>query len=193
MQKRVFIIHGWDGHPEDSCFPWLKAELEKRGFAVFILEMPDPQHPSIDTWVTFLKEQVGAPDDKTVLFGHSIGAQTILRYLESFNHSEKIKGAVFLAGWVTLTEQALETAGDLLIANPWLETPINWKEVKSHCDKFIAIFSDDDPLVPISDVNIFKSKLNANIIIEHGEGHFNEVKELLPALMSILEVAGEKI
>ena len=27
--KRVFIIHGWDGYPEEGWFPWLKEELEK--------------------------------------------------------------------------------------------------------------------------------------------------------------------
>jgi hypothetical protein len=27
--KRVFIIHGWEGYPEEGWFPWLKKELEK--------------------------------------------------------------------------------------------------------------------------------------------------------------------
>jgi len=30
--KRVFIVHGWGGHPEEGWFPWLKKELERRGF-----------------------------------------------------------------------------------------------------------------------------------------------------------------
>ena len=32
MKKRVFIVHGWDGYPEEVWFPWLKKELEAKGF-----------------------------------------------------------------------------------------------------------------------------------------------------------------
>ena len=34
MNKRVFIAHGWDGYPEEGWFPWLKKELETKGFEV---------------------------------------------------------------------------------------------------------------------------------------------------------------
>ena len=26
--RRVFIIHGWGGYPEEGWFPWLKKELK---------------------------------------------------------------------------------------------------------------------------------------------------------------------
>lgn len=192
MQKRAFIIHGWDGYPEEGIFPWLKKELQNRGFVVFDPSMPDPLRPQIEAWVQYLKEQVGTPDENTILFGHSIGAQTILRYLESLPEDEKIGGAVFLAGWIHLTDEANETDEDAEIAKPWLETPINWEAVKSHAQKFIGIFSDDDPLVPVSDARIFESELVAKIIIEHGKEHFSGssgIKELPSALEALLEVA----
>ncbi len=195
MQKRVFIIHGWDGHPEEGIFPWLKSELQNRGFLVFNPLMPDPLRPRIETWVSFLKSQVGAPNENTFLFGHSIGAQTILRYLESLPEDSKIGGAVFLAGWTHLTDEAYETEEDEKIAKPWLETPLDWTKIKSHSNKFIGIFSDDDPLVPISDAAVFKDNLAAEIIIEHGKGHFSGssgIKELLSALESVLEISREK-
>ena len=43
--KRVFIIHGWTGKPEGDWFPWLKQELETKGFQVQIPEMPDTEKP----------------------------------------------------------------------------------------------------------------------------------------------------
>lgn len=195
MQKRVFIIHGWDGYPEEGCFPWLKKELEKRRFAVFNPAMPEPANPQISAWVSSLKKYVGTPDKNTYLFGHSIGAQTILRYLESLNESEKIGGAVFLAGWVHLTDEAYETEEDREIAKPWLESPLNWGKIKAHSNNFVGIFSDDDPLVPISDAKVFESNFRAKIIIEHGKGHFSGssgIKELPSALEAVLEIAGEK-
>ncbi|MEK7178274.1 MAG: alpha/beta hydrolase [Patescibacteria group bacterium] len=191
MAKRVFIIHGWDGYPEEGCFPWFKKELENHGFAVYNPAMPEPLKPKIDVWVSFLKEQIGVPDEDTILFGHSIGAQTILRYLETLNDNEKIGRAVFLAGWVHLTDEAYETEEDSQIAKPWLETPLNWDKIKSRANKFVAIFSDNDMIIPFSDSEIFKEKLNAKIIIEHQKGHFSGsdgIKELPSALSAIIDI-----
>lgn len=188
--KRVFIIHGWDGYPEEGCFPWLKKELEQRGFEVFNLAMPDPLNPRIGAWTSFLSDQVGTPDENTYFIGHSIGAQTILRYLESLPEDVKIGGAVFLAGWVNLTNEAFEEEQDKEIGKPWLETSINWGKIKLHSDKFVAIFSDNDPLVPMSDAEIFKEKLNAKIIVEHGLGHMSgsdNVSEIPVVLEEFLE------
>ena len=179
--KRVFIIHGWDGYPEEGCFPWLKKELEKQGVTVFNPAMPDPLHPRIDTWIPFLKKQIGEPDGNTFLLGHSMGAQTILRYLESLKEDQKVGGAVFLAGFVYLGGEAYESEDDPLIAKPWLETPLNWKKIKSHANKFVAIFSDNDPFVPLSDSEIFKKELGADIFVVHGWEHFSGsegIKEL---------------
>ena len=195
MQKRIFIIHGWDGYSEEGIFPWLKNKLLSKGFLVFNPSMPEPLKPKIETWVKFLKEQVGIPDEKTFFLGHSIGAQTILRYLGSLPQGSKIGGAVFLAGWIHLTDEAYETDEDAIIAKPWLKTPLNWDNIKSHSGKFIAIFSDNDPLVPISDAKIFESNLGAKIIIEHRKEHFSGssgIKELPSALEAVLEIAGEK-
>ena len=193
--KRVFIVHGWDGYPEEGIFPWLKKELKNRDFRVFNPPMPDPLKPQIEAWVQYLKKQVDIPDENTFFFGHSIGAQTILRYLESLPKDVKVGGAVFLAGWVHLSREAYETDEDAGIAKTWLEIPINWSKIKSHSNKFICIFSDNDPLVPISDAKIFKSKLGAKIVIEHGKEHFSGstgIKELPLALEAILRMAGEK-
>lgn len=194
MQKRVFIIHGWDGYSEEGIFPWLKTELQNKGFQVFNPSMPEPLRPRIETWVKFLKEQIVVPDENTFFFGHSIGAQTILRYLESLPNDSKVGGAVFLAGWVHLTDEAYETEEDKEIAKSWLETPLDWEKIKSHANKFVAIFSDNDLLVPISDAKVFENSLGAKIIIEQGKEHFSVssgIKDLSSALELLLEITGE--
>lgn len=191
MQKRVFIIHGWDGYPEEGIFPWLKGELQKRGFAVFDPAMPDPIRPKIEAWVSFLAKQVGTPDENTFFFGHSMGAQGILRYLESLPEGLKVGGAVFLAGFVHLTDEVYEIEEDHAVVKPWLEMPLDWEKVKSHANKFVSIFSDDDPIVPLSDAKIFERELGAKIVIEKGKGHFSGssgIKELPSALEAVLGV-----
>lgn len=192
MVKRAFIIHGWDGYPEEGWFPWLKRELEARGFHVEVPAMPEPRKPAIPAWVSFFRERVGISDEQTFLVGHSIGAQAILRYLETLGNFERVGNVVFVAGWITLASAAYEQEGDEETAKPWLETPIDWVKVKTRARNFTAIFSDDDPFVPLADAEVFRQHLNAEIIIESGKGHFSGsdgVTELPSALHAILKYA----
>src|SRR5688572_19611763 len=98
--KRIFVVHGWYGHPGEGWFPWLKETLEARGFEVFVPAMPDPAHPRIESWVRQLAGEVGELDQETFFVGHSIGCQTILRYLQMGD--ARAGGVVCVAPWTTL-------------------------------------------------------------------------------------------
>ena len=153
--------------------------------------MPEPLHPKIDVWMEFLKRQVEAPDEHTFFVGHSIGCQTILRFLETLPGNAKIGGAVLLAPWIHLTDEAYETEEDSEIAKPWIQTQLLWDKIRSHSGKFVAIFSDNDPLVPLSDSKIFEEKLGTKTIVEHAKKHFSgssgikELPSLLEAVLSL--------
>jgi len=58
-----------------------------------------------------------------------------------------------------------------------LEIPIDVEKVKKHTKNFLALFSEDDPFVPISDADLFKNRLNAKIILKKNEGHYFKNKE----------------
>ncbi len=167
--KRVILVHGWGGNPENNWFPWLKKKLEDDGFKVIVPKMPDTEHPRINKWVGKLREVDGKVDENTYFVGHSIGCQTIMRYLDKEN--KKVGGVIFVAGFFNLPN--LETKEEKKIAKPWLNTPINTNKIR-FLSKYVSIFSDDDPDVPLSDKNLFKDRLNAEIIIEHKKGHFND-------------------
>jgi hypothetical protein len=190
MRKRAFIIHGWDGHPKEGWYPWLKTELKKRGFVVQVPEMPDTGEPKISEWVAKLKQVVGKPDKNIYFVGHSIGCQAILRYLESLGEGEKAGGAIFVAGWFTLT--GLETEEEWETAKPWLETSVDFAKVRRHCDKFTAIFSDNDEFVEMKNKMMFEEKLGAKTLVERQKGHFREedgVAELPSVLKAVVEIS----
>ena len=179
MKKRVFIVHGWDGHPDEGWFPWLKKELEAKGFEVHIPQLPDTGNPRIYNWVPKLAEIVGALDEDTYFVGHSMGCQAIARYLETLPENVKVGGVIFVAGFFKSLTLGSNEEKD--IAKEWLETPINFEKVKSHLPKSAAIFSDNDPYVPLENQDDFKNKLGSEIIIEHNTGHFSGsdgIKEL---------------
>lgn len=172
MKKRIFILHGWGGHNKEGWIPWLKEQLEPQGFEVHCLQMPNTDEPEIRAWVSYLNEQVGTPDQETHFVAHSIGGQTVLRYLATLAEEVKVGKIILVGPWTHLTEKAFkEDPEDRDVARPWLETLIDWEKSKQHSDEFVALFGDDDPYVPLSEAKIFEEKLGAKVIIEKGKGH----------------------
>ena len=189
--KRVFIIHGWEGFPEEGWFPWLKKELEAKGFEAQVPQMPNTNEPKIEIWVPFLAKLIGVPDEETFLVGHSIGCQTILRFLDTLKGSKKIGGMILVAGWIHKLE-SMYSEEEIAIAKPWLETPIDFNNVKSHTKNTVAVFSDDDEFVSLDNVELFQEKLGAKTFIEHAKGHFSQetgIKELPVVLEELLKMA----
>ncbi len=188
MEKRVFIIHGWGGSPKEGWFPWLKKELEKKGFKVFLLSMPNTNKPKIETWVTALARAVKKADKDTHFVGHSIGCQTILRYLGALPQDVKVGNVILAAPWISLTSEVTSNKNDYEIAKPWIEIPINWKKIFPHAKRFVAIFSDNDPFVSSENSSIFRKKLGAKIIFKHNMGHFSGIDKIkeLPVVLEEL-------
>ncbi len=189
MQKRVFIVHGWDGTPDEPMHKWLKEKLEENGFEVTVPEMPNTSEPKIEEWVNHLGKIVDRIDNNTYFIGHSIGCQTIMRFLEK--QDVQIGGAVFIAGWLKLDN--LEGEEVEKIAKPWLTTPINFDKIKKVINKLTVIISDNDYYNEVKyNSETFKKKLGAKIIIKKNMGHFTEedgVNKLPEALKEISELA----
>jgi len=172
IKQRVYVVHGWDGHPEDNWFPWLKKEFEAKGFEVFVPQLPETENPRISDWVPKLAETVGVVDENTYFVGHSMGCQAIVRYLESLPDGVKVGGAVFVAGFFKRVTVIGDDQNIQEMFHHWLSAPINFERAKSHLSKSIAIFSDNDPYVPLDNQDDFRNKLDSDIIIKHQKGHF---------------------
>lgn len=164
--KHAVIIHGWKSNPESNWKPWLATELKAAGFRVDIPVMPDPQHPNADDWVATLAETVGRSTDDTYLIGHSLGCMTILRYLEGLNANEKIRAALFVAGF----GMKFQTYHDQ--HDSFFDHELDWAAIRSHCDAFVAIHSDNDPSIKLDQMALFKRELGAKAIVVPGMGHF---------------------
>jgi len=190
---KAVIVHGWGGSPKSDWYNWLRKELENRDWDVEVPEMPETMVPKIDKWVEQLKKAAGKVDENTYFIGHSIGCQTILRYLE--NLKGKAGGCILVAGWFNLTENTWDENYTHEIADPWLNTEIDLDKVKKKCRKIVAVFSNNDPYVPLTDKEIYKEKLGAEIIILEGKGHVSGedgVKQLPIVLDKLLEMAKVK-
>lgn len=185
--KRAFIIHGWEGTPNDGWYPWLKRELEANEFEVQVPAMPDPEEPKIDQWVSHLRGVVGDVDADTYFICHSIGCQTLLRYLETLPDDKKVGTIVLVAPFTNLVN--LENAESERIARPWLNKPLDWRRIRTHTGDIFCLFSSDDPWVPVSESEIFSNNLSAMTMVLPNQGHFtgDELPLNIDKILSLLD------
>ena len=132
--KKVFLVHCWDGTSNDGWYPWIEQELKKYNVEVIRFDMPNTANPTIEEWISTLNEKVDKIDEETYFMGHSIGCQTIMRYLET-KETTKIGGILFVAPWLDLLPEAVEDEDSYNTAQPWLNTPINFDKIKQFTQK----------------------------------------------------------
>ncbi len=170
IMKKIIIVHGWDGSPQEGWFPWLKTEMEKEGWNVQVPQLPNAAYPKPQEWVETLRAVVPMPDENTFFVGHSLGCQTILRYLESFPQDTSIGGAVFVAGFTALQNLDEE---EKKIFEPWDQSRPDLQKISKMMKKSMAIFSDDDPWVPLEPNKEYFESIGSEIVVEHEKGHYS--------------------
>ncbi|HLC49004.1 MAG TPA: alpha/beta fold hydrolase [Candidatus Andersenbacteria bacterium] len=170
MKKRVFIVHGWGGNPNEHWLPWLKGELEQKGFEVHMPSMPNTDEPIITDWVGHLSKIVGELDSQTYFVGHSVGCQTIMRYLET-QAGKKAGGCVLVAAWFIL--QGLENDEEERIAKPWMQNDVDYEKIRSVTSNISVLNSSNDDYGAV-EVNkrLFKERLHADVKVLENRGHF---------------------
>lgn len=165
--SRVFLIHGYGGWPEEGWRPWLRGQLESRGYDVVVPAMPDTDHPRVGPWVEKLCEVVGVPQADDVLVGHSLGCIAIIRYLATLPVGSVVGRVICVAGFY----EELGPEYDEL--RSFLDEPIDWFAVKSHCASWNVIHSEDDDAVPVWCARNLAEKLAVPMELQSGYGHFS--------------------
>jgi predicted alpha/beta hydrolase family esterase len=160
---KAVILHGLEADHNENWFPWLKAELEKIGFEVWVPDLPLAEHPNVDRYTKFLLDNWDFNDN--LVIGHSAGAVEILDLLENLPDGAKVNTSIMVAifkgdlGW-----EALKDLGRL---------KFNFEKIKQKTNQSIVIHSDDDPHCPIEGAKEIAEELGAEMITMHNMGHFS--------------------
>ena len=190
--NKIFIIHCWEGTKDDGWYPWLDKELSNKKNKVYRFNMPNTDKPNIEEWVSFLDKKVKELDENTYFIGHSIGCQTIMRYLQT-KEIKKIGGILFVSPWLDLLDYAIEDEESYLIAKPWLTEKIDFEKIKQFTNNINCIFSNNDYFVSIEQKDKFEKLLNAKTIVVNDKGHISqddnvyELKEILDESIKMLK------
>jgi predicted alpha/beta hydrolase family esterase len=168
----VYLVHCWGGTVDEGWYPWLARKLTDQQVLVSMENMPDTDQPQISKWVGKLTEQVSVLSAETFFIGHSIGCQTILRYLET-QPVTSIGGILLVAPWFDLLPEALSDGSDE-IADEWIKTPIDFAKVCQFTKNITAVFSDNDKYVSLEQEAVVREKLRAKTLIVAKQGHISD-------------------
>lgn len=180
--KNALILHGTNANSKENWFPWLKQELEKDGYKVWVPDLPHADKPNIERYNDFVFPKWKFDKD-SIIIGHSSGAVAILGLLQEMPEPISIDRAFLVAGFFgDLGWEPLREIGKF---------NFNWKKIKQRAKKFILIHSDDDPYVQMEYGHKLRDFLGAELIILPGHKHFsvedspvfNQFPELLEKIL----------
>ncbi len=181
--KNCLILHGTNNNSQKHWFPWLKAQLEDRGYAVWVPDLPDAHEPNPTKYVQCINDSNWVLDTESVLVGHSSGAVAILHLLQSLKEGVTVNTAILVGAFKdNLGVKELSRLFD---------TPFDFEKIKKWAQRIIFIHSDNDPYCPLDHAEYLAERLGAELIVMSGEGHFSistagEKYKEFPALLTIL-------
>ena len=178
--KNVIILHGTGDKPTDFWFPWLKENLEKHGYEVWLPALPNPDKPNLKDWLPFILENRKITPE-TVLVGHSVGAQIILSILEK--NDIKIKQAILVSGYAKSLGKDENEKKNI--------NDFEWEKIKGKAEDFVFINSDNDPWTcDDKQGRIMFDNLGGTQVIKHdghmGSNYYNQPYKKFPLVLELI-------
>ena len=181
---KIIVLHGWGENPASFWYPYLRRELEKKGWKVEIPQLPNTNDPKLSEQLDFCLSNLKF-DDQTILITHSSGTPLALAILEKI--PGKISKFISVAGYSSPLKAKVDNLDTKNIKDFW-----DWKEIKKHCDQFIFINADNDPWGANDEQGReMAEKLGGKLIVNH-DGHmgsvsFNQPYKEFPLLLTLID------
>lgn len=96
-ETNFVLLHGYTGSPDKNFFPWLKKELESRGYSVTVPNLPNSSNPTVMEQVNYVLKNCKF-DENTILLGHSLGGPVSIKVVEMLK--KPIKKLILCAGFI---------------------------------------------------------------------------------------------
>ncbi|PWU24079.1 hypothetical protein C5B42_00695 [Candidatus Cerribacteria bacterium 'Amazon FNV 2010 28 9'] len=183
-KKNALILHGTDFGKQqkqrfNNWFPWLKTQLKKMGYEVWLPELPEAWHPDLNRYWQFLKDFDF--NSKTVVIGHSSGGAMVFGLLHRLPVEKKINLAISVAGFYK--DEGWDCEG--LFSEPY-----DWEKIKKQAKKLYVIWSPTDTYISKEQTDYLANKLKIAPTIMENKGHFNleggEQYKQFPELLDII-------
>ena len=196
--KNIYIFHGWWSSPSDVWIPWLKEEVESKGYNVVVPKF-SKRYLHDESMMGWLENIIRVPSLDDFFVTHSAGGQLAIRYCEHISkHLEsKVGGMILVAPFQIpkrravrggLIKEGLAEKNDYLLDNlseeldeisRWGEMPIDWEKVLRVSQNNVCFYSGDDHFVNSEEHYLFEKELGARVVLDGFEeaGHFESLEQ----------------
>lgn len=163
------ILHGWQNHrPAGHWQHWLAGRLTALGHEVDYPQLPDPDHPGLEAWLTELGDRLGAlRSERRTVVCHSLACALWLH--------AAARGAV-----------AVPVDRVLLVAPPspgflrehpevtsFTPPPVTAGQLSAAAHRSRMVCSDNDPCCPEGAAAVYGAPLGLPVDVLPGEAHLN--------------------
>ncbi|NMC35738.1 leucine--tRNA ligase [Candidatus Beckwithbacteria bacterium] len=195
-KMNVILLHGWYGHSQENWLPWLKKELEERGYTVHAPDLPNSQFPDYRETMDYIEKnyQNILKQGNTAIVGHSLGGYLAFKLAEKY----RLKRIVAVAP--SYQEKVSEFPEDLVKEyKKEFEKLINFyrdgqkfenKKVEQNVRDIKVFYSDDEPYINAKNQGIYKKTFPfATFLQFQGRGHFGSRENCkeLPEILSFFD------
>jgi predicted alpha/beta hydrolase family esterase len=161
----VVILHGWQGSGPDHWQSWL-AERLAGGHEVRYPQLPDPDDPRLDAWLSAVDGALtGLPDGGFDVVCHSLSGLLWL-HRAARGSAGPAPARVLLAAPPSPRRPEPELAG-------FLPPPLDAGAVRAAAGGTILVCGDDDPFCPEGAPAAYGRPLKLPTTVVPGGGHLN--------------------
>lgn len=166
MEKNALILHGTAGNSQENWFPWLKEKLTKRGYQVWVPDLPKADFPDSRRYNKFiLANSSWQFNQHSIIVGHSSGAVSILNLLQQLP-PDKTVGACYYVG---IFKDNLNWSN----LDGLFYQPLDFSKIKSQSRLHYFIHSDNDPYCPLKHAEYLHQRIGGDLIVLPKQKHFS--------------------
>jgi len=169
-KEQVVLLHGYGALCgfDKMSLPWLKKELEGKGYFVTAPDLPNKSAPKFDEWVEVLEKEISF-DENTILSAESFSGLVVLRILERLK--KPIKKLVLSGCFCEPLSENRPYHHDL-------DWKFDFEKIKKNVGEVIVLSDKNDDRVPYEKTKSLADKLGVGVtIVSATEPHFRGTKE----------------
>lgn len=171
-KPNFLFFHCYKGSSKGDFWPWLKSEIEKRGFGISVPDLPGNEHPKFEEQAEFIINNFNI-DENTVIVTHSLGGALALKLLSSGKF--KTNKLVLVAPASTPNFKDKKRPG----VENFCDWKFNYTKIKNSVGEITILSDKNDPIIKIEDTKRLTNKLGARLIeteLLAPQRHFNCAK-----------------
>ncbi len=199
--KRAVLLHGTGGSPAENWLPWLKQQLESKGYKVWAPLLPENDKPNSSRYNDFLLNSDWDFTDNLVI-GHSSGAVSILNLLAD-ERCPSIATGVLVGAWARLDEADLtegiqQVFGDAQAIYERFKAlfpaeGFDFARIRQKAHTFLFVHSDNDPYCPLEQAEWLAEQTGGEVAMVPGGQHFSaSIDPSFTEFPSLIEILGAR-